>query len=174
MRGRHISNNIRLVLDLIDYSSLCSDDSLIFFLDLYKAFNTVEHNFIFQTIEHFGFGEKKKSLFRSLFQTDITTTPYVVQYWSNGLNWVHIWNLPYKYLITNKVREVSYKLIHKYYPAKHYLLRFGRDVCVNCSLCGSEPETMMHLFWNCHYTATFWKEVLHYIKLKIDSDFFLE
>ena len=40
MRKRHISNNIRLVLDLIDYSSLCSDDSLIFFLDFYKAFDT--------------------------------------------------------------------------------------------------------------------------------------
>ncbi len=112
-----------------------------------------------------------------MFQTDITTTPYVVQCWSNivnGLNWVHIWNLPYKYLITNKVRGVSYRLIRKYYPTKHYLLRFGRDVCVDCSFCGSEPETMMHLFWNCHYTATFWKEVLCYITLKIDSNFSLE
>ncbi len=57
MRKRHISNNIRLVLDLIDYSSLCSDNSLIFFLDFYKAFDTVEYNFIFQTVEHFGFGD---------------------------------------------------------------------------------------------------------------------
>ncbi len=57
MRKRHISNNIRLVLDIIDYSFLCPDDSFILFLDFYKAFDTVEHNFIFQTIEKFGFGD---------------------------------------------------------------------------------------------------------------------
>lgn len=57
MRKRHISNNILLVLDIIDYSFLCPGDSFIFFLDFYKAFDTVEHNFIFQTIEKFGFGD---------------------------------------------------------------------------------------------------------------------
>lgn len=55
MRHKHISNNIRLVLDLIDYAELCSDDSLILFLDFCKAFDTVEHNFIFQALEKFVF-----------------------------------------------------------------------------------------------------------------------
>ena len=59
MRKRHNSNNIRLVIDIIDYSFLCPDDSFFFLLDFYKAFDTVEHNFIFQTIEKFGFGKKK-------------------------------------------------------------------------------------------------------------------
>ena len=57
MRKRHNSNNIRLVIDIIDYSFLCPDDSFFFLLDFYKAFDTVEHNFIFQTIEKFGFGD---------------------------------------------------------------------------------------------------------------------
>ena len=57
MRKRYISNNIQLVLDIIDYSFLCPDDSFIFFLDFHKAFDTVEHNFIFQNIEKFGFGD---------------------------------------------------------------------------------------------------------------------
>ncbi len=35
MRKRHISNNIRLVVDLPDYSFLCPDHSLILFLDFY-------------------------------------------------------------------------------------------------------------------------------------------
>jgi hypothetical protein len=59
VRKIHVSNNIWLVLDIIDLSFLCPDDSFIFFLDFYKAFDTVEHNFIFQTIEKFGFGKKK-------------------------------------------------------------------------------------------------------------------
>ncbi len=32
MKGRHISNNIRLVLDLLDYPDLIHSDSLILFL----------------------------------------------------------------------------------------------------------------------------------------------
>lgn len=53
---RHIANNIRLVLDLTDYADLCNDDSLILFLDFRKAFDTIEHNFMFQALEKFGFG----------------------------------------------------------------------------------------------------------------------
>ena len=57
MRNRHISNNIRLILDLIDYSFLCPDDGLIMFLDFYKAFDTVEHNFICHAMDKFGFDD---------------------------------------------------------------------------------------------------------------------
>lgn len=56
MRNRHISNNIRLVLDLIDYSDLCTDNRFILFIDFYKAFDTIEHEFIFHALEKFGFG----------------------------------------------------------------------------------------------------------------------
>ncbi len=56
MRNRHISNNIRLVLDFIDYPHLYSDKSFILFLDFHKAFDTVEHHFIFSALKKFGFG----------------------------------------------------------------------------------------------------------------------
>lgn len=39
MAKTHISSNIRLVLDLIDYSGLIQSDALILFLDFYKAFD---------------------------------------------------------------------------------------------------------------------------------------
>lgn len=100
----------------------------------------------------------------------------MTQYWSGmfgDLNWGNVWNLPYRYLLTNKLREVSYKLIHRYYPAEHYLLKFKKDICVNCSLCETEPETVKHLFWQCHFTATFWSDVIRFIKMKIDSEFSL-
>lgn len=51
MRHRHISNDIRLMIDLIDYA----DYDFILFLNLCKAFDTVKHNFIFQALEIFGF-----------------------------------------------------------------------------------------------------------------------
>lgn len=36
MKGRCLSNNIRLVLDLIDHADSCPDDTLIWFLDFWK------------------------------------------------------------------------------------------------------------------------------------------
>lgn len=55
MRNRHIINNIRLVLDLIDYNHLVDSNGLILFLDFYKAFNSVEHDFISKALAKFGF-----------------------------------------------------------------------------------------------------------------------
>lgn len=57
MRNTHISNNIRLVLDILDYSDLLSEDSFILFLDFHKAFDAIEHQIIFCSLEKFGFGE---------------------------------------------------------------------------------------------------------------------
>lgn len=57
MRDRHIMNNIRLVLDLLDYNDLLEYNSFILFLDFYEALDSVEHKFIFKSVEKFGFGE---------------------------------------------------------------------------------------------------------------------
>lgn len=46
MANRHISNNIRLVLDILDYSDVILDASFVL-LDFYKAFDSVEHKLIF-------------------------------------------------------------------------------------------------------------------------------
>ena len=46
MNKRHITNNIRLVLDILDYPDLVEDGGLMLFIDFYKAFDTVEHPFI--------------------------------------------------------------------------------------------------------------------------------
>lgn len=38
--GRNIINNIRLILDMIDYNEFIPDESLTLFVDFYKAFDT--------------------------------------------------------------------------------------------------------------------------------------
>ena len=68
MKGRHISNNIRLILDLIDYNELLSDNSFILFVDFYKAFDTVGHSFLFNTLDFFGFGDYFKRAVQTLYE----------------------------------------------------------------------------------------------------------
>uniref|UniRef100_A0A3Q3ASU9 Reverse transcriptase domain-containing protein n=1 Tax=Kryptolebias marmoratus TaxID=37003 RepID=A0A3Q3ASU9_KRYMA len=56
MSKRSIHNNIRLVQDLLEYSDLVEDKGFILFLDFYKAFDMLEHQFLFKVLQMFGFG----------------------------------------------------------------------------------------------------------------------
>ncbi len=47
MAGRHKSWNNRLILNLLDDSNLVESEALMVFLDFHKAFDTIEHQFMF-------------------------------------------------------------------------------------------------------------------------------
>ncbi len=61
-----------------------------------------------------------------------------------------------KHGITNKVREVHFKILNLVYPAKTRFLRFCTDVDDRCDFCGVEREDAVHLFFNCIYSQIFW------------------
>ncbi len=67
LKGRHISNNIRLIIDILDYSEFINKETLILFIDFYKAFDTVEHFFIFEALSKFGFGRSFINAIRTLY-----------------------------------------------------------------------------------------------------------
>lgn len=67
---RHTVNNVRLVLDNLDYLELFEEDGLILFLDLYKAFDTVELQVNLQSLKKFGCGH--------YFSTAIKTIKMVI------------------------------------------------------------------------------------------------
>ena len=56
--GRKIDQNIHLVRDLIDLANRNDETAAFIFLDQEKAFDRVNHNFLFQTMEAFGIGQK--------------------------------------------------------------------------------------------------------------------
>lgn len=92
----------------------------------------------------------------------------------DGIPWEKVWLLPNRYLITNKVKEVSFKLIHRFYPAKSYIhCKFKKDIAIDCCFCNACPETAVHLFWNCSHVQRFWKKMCDYIHDKIEKDFLL-
>lgn len=56
--GRNITTNIHIVQDLIDAINSGRDGAALIFLDQEKAFDRMSHEFIFKTLEKFGFGNK--------------------------------------------------------------------------------------------------------------------
>ena len=56
VKGRNIGESIRLIDDLMSYVEQENLDGLIFAADIEKAFDSVNHNFIFASLEKYGFG----------------------------------------------------------------------------------------------------------------------
>ena len=55
--GRRIDYTIHMLRDLIDYTEKSDGEAAFIFLDQEKAFDRVDHDFLFKTMETFGFGE---------------------------------------------------------------------------------------------------------------------
>ena len=56
MKGRNIGHNIRLIMDIMEYTDVYNIPGSILLLDIEKAFDSVSHNFLFQTLKQFNFG----------------------------------------------------------------------------------------------------------------------
>lgn len=67
IKGRHIHNNVRLKLDMLDYQSLIESERVILFIDFFKAFDSIEHTFLIQTLQKIGFGNKFCKLLSECF-----------------------------------------------------------------------------------------------------------
>lgn len=68
LKERSIHNNIRLVMDVVEYNHLIEDDGYILFLDFKKAFDTLEHRFLFKALESFGFGEHFVNIIKMIYK----------------------------------------------------------------------------------------------------------
>ena len=55
--GRFIAESIRLIDDILYHAEHENLDGILFAVDMEKAFDCLEHNFIFATLTRFGFGE---------------------------------------------------------------------------------------------------------------------
>ena len=55
--GRRIDQNIHMVRDLIEMANRDDDTAAFIFLDQEKAFDRVNHKFLFKTMEAFGIGD---------------------------------------------------------------------------------------------------------------------
>ena len=57
VKGRYTGESVRLIDDLLAYAESENLDGILFAADIEKAFDSVEHNFIFASLKKFGFGK---------------------------------------------------------------------------------------------------------------------
>ena len=58
LKGRYIGNNVRLIDDVISYMQRHNKSGIILFLDLEKAFDKVNREFLYRVLEKFEFGDQ--------------------------------------------------------------------------------------------------------------------
>ena len=56
IKGRYIGENIRLIQECIEYLNNTNKPGLLFFADFEKAFDSINHDFMFKCLENFNFG----------------------------------------------------------------------------------------------------------------------
>ena len=56
VKRRYIGESIRLISDILEYTNEHSIGGILFSTDFEKAFDSIEHPFIFATLKSFGFG----------------------------------------------------------------------------------------------------------------------
>ena len=56
LKGRYIGENIRTIFEVIEHLNEEDKPGLIFFADFEKAFDSIDHNFIFKALKYFNFG----------------------------------------------------------------------------------------------------------------------
>ena len=57
VKGRYIGESVGMIDDLLAYAESENLDGILFATDIEKAFDSVEHNFIFAPLKKFGYGE---------------------------------------------------------------------------------------------------------------------
>lgn len=120
-------------------------------------------------------GCKNNRKIRALFQGNIVSVPPAISYWNsrvNNLCWKKIWSLPQKFFVVNKVKEVSFKIIHRCYPVRSFFIKFKYvDLDLNCAFCDTNIETVIHLFWKCKFTRKLRQDICRFILDNIFCDF---
>ena len=52
IKGRFIGESVRLIEDLLEYADQENEDGILFAADIEKAFDSVEHSFIYATLKN--------------------------------------------------------------------------------------------------------------------------
>ena len=65
--GRNISDNLHTTIDVIKYANKKNLKAAVLLLDQEKAFDRVNHDFLFKTLKHFGFGNNFTSWIKTLY-----------------------------------------------------------------------------------------------------------
>ena len=73
MKGRFIGENVRLISDVIDYCASDNLEGLLLAVDYRNAFDSLDHDFLWYTLESFNFGPDFRSWIKLMYNEALLT-----------------------------------------------------------------------------------------------------
>ena len=67
IKNRYIGENIRTIVDMINYLNECHKPGILLQLDFEKAFDSISWKFLHTTLQHFGFGENFRKWISTIY-----------------------------------------------------------------------------------------------------------
>ena len=83
LKGRFIGESIRVINDLIEHIDREDEEGILFSADIKKAFDSVDHKVLFETLKRHGFGTKFVNLIKTLLfdaQSCVINKGYTMDY----------------------------------------------------------------------------------------------
>ena len=71
-------------------------------------------------------------------------------------DWEDIYVLPRKLKMSNKVKEINYKILHNYVATNKLLYKIGINDSPRCNFCNLYEQNTKHLFFECLSIRNFW------------------
>ena len=121
-----------------------------------------------EVIQNVFAGNFSTKTFYKAFKKQITTKPMKIQdkwvkeceiNYPDEINWETVYTKYFAYTNSIRLRNFQFKLLHRVIPTNTFLQKIGVKDTNKCSFCGKERETLIHLFWFCEKTKSFWKSL---------------
>ena len=79
------------------------------------------------------------------------------------VDWVAIYKKPFECTKISKLLVFQFKLFHRRLATNTFLEKINLIDNNLCSFCQREKETLIHLFWNCAVTSSFWQDFKNWL-----------
>jgi len=82
--------------------------------------------------------------------------------------WKKIYMLPFNLQISNKAKEMNYKILHNFVATNKLLYKIGKVDSPRCNFCQLYDQDTQHLFYHCMVVRNFWFRVVEYLNIEHD------
>lgn len=84
----------------------------------------------------------------------------------NVFNWKMVYELPFKITQDSKLQWFQFRINHRILGTNYLLSKMGLTNGNLCTFCARQPETLVHLFWECEMVQSFWNNIKNWINTK--------
>ena len=131
------------------------------------------------TIQEAASGSKLNRVVYSLFLKNIATVPQKSQLkWARDLeacqkneihkidniDWKTVYSISFSCTSSTSLRTFHFKYLRRRITTNTFLMKCKISPTEKCTFCKSEPETTIHLFFQCSYVNVFWQTIIRWIK----------